>query len=366
MSTPVFASRLENLVLANVAEGMSQEDSDTDSHDDCYDVLDARSCRCRVWRFITADTSLPWGAQMAAFVYQLTFAVYVVAMIVVDSRTDFWVTTSEYWHMELVGLFVWTIEYCLRLWSCVEASEDQLDCGEAVCFRLRFMVRPMMLIDLVSLIALVVDLHIPTNRLRGASSLRMLRLVTLFRIERDFNFFGPVFAVVYLKRLQLLGTLGIAGTVLLVSAVIMFYVEAPSNANFDSVLKSMWWATTALTTVGYGDVVPETGIGRAVASVVAFLGIGMFALPAGIVASGFQEYADNLAALKLSRAMAKEGGAGRARQAAHSLQSHPLEDLLERFEQALEATERRLNARMDELQSEVVALRLEARSPQRI
>merc|ERR1712048_1315716 len=92
------------------------------------------------------------------------------------------------------------------------------------------------------------------------------------------------------KRAELAGTLGVAIIVLFIASVAMFYTEGPTQPDeFGSVAKCLWWATTALTTVDYGDVTPKSAPGKILASCVAFLGIGMFALPTSIVASGFQD-----------------------------------------------------------------------------
>merc|ERR1712232_709828 len=121
----------------------------------------------------------------------------------------------------------------------------------------------------------------------------MLRLLTLYRIERDFSFFRPVIGVLRNKRKELIATLGIAMFVLAIASVLMFYIEAPYNEQFSTVPHSAWWGVTALTTVGYGDVVPITLPGRIVACLVAFMGTGMFGLFAAILADGFREAIDD-------------------------------------------------------------------------
>eukprot|EP00929_Paragymnodinium_shiwhaense_P084332 TRINITY_DN4507_c0_g3_i1.p1 TRINITY_DN4507_c0_g3~~TRINITY_DN4507_c0_g3_i1.p1 ORF type:complete len:374 (+),score=25.73 TRINITY_DN4507_c0_g3_i1:121-1242(+) len=261
------------------------------------------SCRRLAWQFFYDDLNAPDHIQRASHIYQVLFALYVVALFMVDSTTEYWDTTRGYWIMQLVGAIMWGVEYVLRLWCCVERDPELPSRAARCLYRIREASTLIMIVDAISLIALTIDLVIASNELRGVASLRMLRLFTFFRIQRDFNFFGPVFYVIESKRAMLSATLGIALSLLLISAVVMFYIEAPSNEDFSSVPKSMWWATAALTTVGYGDVVPQTGGGRVVASLVAFLGIGMFALPTGIVASGFQEYAEANAAEKRRRGM---------------------------------------------------------------
>lgn len=258
------------------------EDVKLPLHSTCY-----QGCRQLTHGFLDTGAQAPAAVKRIATVYQLTWAVVIIVLFIADSTTAPTETSSAYWRAELTVAAVWGAEYLLRLWSCVEASH----CPPAAPCRARWREarRPMMILDLVSLISLAVDLRIESNAYRGVVALRMLRLLTLYRIERDFRMFGPVLTVLYDMKAQLVATLGIAALTLSVASVIMYYIEAPSNPKFDTVLKSMWWGTTALTTVGYGDAVPETGAGRVVASIVAFMGTGLFGLFAGILAEGFRE-----------------------------------------------------------------------------
>jgi len=215
-----------------------------------------------------------------------------VGLFILESNHDHTVTTEMHWRIELVVTIIWGVEYAARIWSCID--DPDLDsqslrrsgrCKARAMFSLRFM----SVMDALSLLSLVVDLSIESNNYRGVSALRMMRLLTLYRIERDFRIFSPVATVIMDKRAQLLATLGIAMFVLSVASVIMFYIEAPTNDQFSSVMLAMWWGVTALTTVGYGDIVPQTFLGRIVASIVAFMGTGIFGLFAGILADGFRE-----------------------------------------------------------------------------
>jgi len=248
--------------------------------------------RRTVHDFLSTSPNCPSWLWKASVFYHCICSITIIGLFVVDSTTAPTVTTSAYWRTECIMTGVWGIEYLLRLWSCVEDPTVSCDmetasgrCGA----RFRFSFRIMSILDSLSMVSLVVDLCIESNSYRGVSALRMLRLLTLFRIERDFGLLGPVLEVISDKRAQLLATLGIALFVLSISSVVMFYAEAPSNDEFGSVLMSMWWGVTALTTVGYGDIVPKTGIGRFIACIVAFMGTGLFGLFAGILADGFRE-----------------------------------------------------------------------------
>jgi voltage-gated potassium channel len=96
--------------------------------------------------------------------------------------------------------------------------------------------------------------------------------------------------VIKAKREELLITLSAIGILLLVSSTLMYYAEnATQPEAFSSIPKAMWWGVTTLTTVGYGDLYPVTPLGRFMGAIIAILGVGLFALPAGLLASGFSD-----------------------------------------------------------------------------
>jgi len=261
--------------------------SDDDLRDEEVGSLSLyRTCRKSVYFFLN-----PHFEEQATFstVYQIFAALMIIGLFIVDSTSPPSETTSLYWISELLLLILWSTEHILRLWSCVEHHATEECFWARIRVRLVFGIQPFMLIETVSLVSLVVDLSMQTNEYRGLAALRMLRLFTLYRIEREFNIFGPVIGVLVDKQKELLATLSIAALVLIMGAIVMFYVESATNDQFNTVAMSMWWCATALTTVGYGDIVPITVPGRILASLVAFMGTGMFGLFAAVLADGFRE-----------------------------------------------------------------------------
>uniref|UniRef100_A0A7S4QHC5 Ion transport domain-containing protein n=1 Tax=Alexandrium monilatum TaxID=311494 RepID=A0A7S4QHC5_9DINO len=345
--------------LSSASELSDGDTDDSSDMEDCAPTLPAESRPAPVsWRrtvhnFLTNSPEVPKALGIAAAVYQLGAAAMVIGLFIVDNVTDPTVTTKSYWRTELTFTLVWAAEYGLRLWSCVEELPPSKDRLEACRGRLFQAVRPMMLLDLCSLISLVVDLAIEENNYRGVAALRMLRLLTIYRIERDFQIFGPVIAVLTDMRAQLFATLGIAVLVLSVASIAMYYVEAPTNDEFHSVLISMWWCTTALTTVGYGDIVPKTTLGRVLASIVAFMGTGMFGLFAGIIAEGFRE------------AWNKDKRFQRRRQRASAAQQTPQggspRALLQPLEEMLRRRDAEMLLRLEKIELQVAQVRAEAR-----
>jgi voltage-gated potassium channel len=189
--------------------------------------------------------------------------------------------------LEVVSVIVFTIEYVLRLWSC---TADPVYRG-AIRGRIRYALRPSLLVDLVAILPSYIELFLP-----GALDLRFLRVLRLLRVFRLLRHgpFAEAFAtlvdVVRSKKVALLVSLTVVFVAMLVSAGAIYLVEHDEpGSQFTSIPRAMWWAVETITTIGYGDMIPTTAIGRIVAGFVAFLGICAVALPVGIVSSGYVE-----------------------------------------------------------------------------
>jgi len=176
---------------------------------------------------------------------------------------------------ERASIVVFGLEYALRVWACVE---EEAYGASGVGGRLRFALTPMMLLDLsVLVLPLYFDLR----------PLRVLRLLRLGRYSSRLRLFGDV---IRQKREELFVGLFVAIVLLIACSTAMYHVERGTpGGHFTSIPETMWWGVATLTTVGYGDVYPTTDLGKALGSLVALLGVGVFALPAGILASGFSE-----------------------------------------------------------------------------
>ncbi len=184
--------------------------------------------------------------------------------------------------IEYVSLGVFTAEYILRLWI---APESQIYIGKPEWFmRLKWIVSPAGLIDLVAILPFVaadlfdVDLRV----------VAMIRLLRFFKIARYSPGFSSLVEAVRAERHALVACLIILASVILISAGLLYVLEHEVQADkFGSIPDAMWWAVATVTTVGYGDVVPVTVMGRIVGAITMVTGLLMLALPAGIVATAF-------------------------------------------------------------------------------
>ena len=184
----------------------------------------------------------------------------------------------------IFSVAVFTVEYALRVWSCTVNPEF----GDPVRGRLRFMVTPLALIDLTA----VLPFYLPFVfvDLRFMRALRLFRLFRVLKLARYSDSLQTFVDVLKLKKEELLLMLFAIMILLVVSSSLMYDAEHEAQPDaFSSIPAAMWWGIVTLATVGYGDIYPVTPWGKFIGSIVVILGIGLFALPTGVLASGFAE-----------------------------------------------------------------------------
>eukprot|EP01006_Ploeotia_vitrea_P028571 TRINITY_DN61247_c0_g1_i1.p1 TRINITY_DN61247_c0_g1~~TRINITY_DN61247_c0_g1_i1.p1 ORF type:complete len:625 (-),score=90.84 TRINITY_DN61247_c0_g1_i1:100-1974(-) len=235
------------------------------------------------------------------------FEIFILTLIVANAAVMIWSSTHDTQDedkinksiplniLQIGSMIVFGLEYTARLWCCVEDIRYRDKC---LIGRLKWIIRPMSVIDLVAFLSFPFWLVAANDKVvwaRGASVLRLarlLRVLSLVRLERQLAAFHRLAGVLASARNELLVTLFVAGMCVVISASVIYYVENPTQPKeFSSIPQCMWWAVTTLSTVGYGDVYPISPAGKVVAGIVAFIGIGLFALPAGILGARFTEIA---------------------------------------------------------------------------
>jgi voltage-gated potassium channel len=183
---------------------------------------------------------------------------------------------------------IFTVEYILRLWTCT----INIRFKKPVIGRLGFAATPMSIIDLMAILPFYMPMLI--FDLRFVRVLRLFRLFRLFKLGRYSESLKKFGNVLKSKREELGITVFIVTMLLIFASSVMYHFENEAQpVAFSSIPKAMWWSVATLTTVGYGDVYPVTNIGKLFGSIIAILGVGMVALPAGILASGFAEEIKN-------------------------------------------------------------------------
>ncbi|XP_043275109.1 potassium voltage-gated channel subfamily KQT member 1-like isoform X1 [Venturia canescens] len=226
-------------------------------------------------------------------VYAISYHMIVFCMVFTCLVLSVFSTIDEYekeaglllYYMELVVVVWFSLEFCFRLWSSGCRSRYQTAVG-----RLKFLRRPFCIIDVITILASIVVLAMRSSgQVFAASALRGLRffqILRMVRMDRRGGTWKLLGSVVYAHRQELITTLYI-GFLGLIFASFLVYLAERDDEHFNNFAKALWWGVITLCTVGYGDAVPKTWQGKVIASFCALLGISFFALPAGILGSGF-------------------------------------------------------------------------------
>ncbi|XP_051503735.1 potassium voltage-gated channel subfamily KQT member 5-like isoform X6 [Myxocyprinus asiaticus] len=235
-----------------------------------YNVLE----RPRAWAFV-----------YHAFVFTLVFGCLVLSVFsTIPAHTQ--LSNHCLFILEFVMIVVFGLEYIIRIWSAGCCCRYRGWQG-----RLRFARKPFCVIDIIVLIASIAVVSagsqgniFATSALR---SLRFLQILRMVRMDRRGGTWKLLGSVVYAHSKELVTAWYIGFLVLIFSSFLVYLVEKEFNTQFATYADALWWGTITLTTIGYGDKTPQTWMGRLLSAGFALLGISFFALPAGILGSGF-------------------------------------------------------------------------------
>jgi voltage-gated potassium channel len=186
---------------------------------------------------------------------------------------------------DLFTVIVFTTEYALRIWCCVKNPLY----ADPLRGRIRYALSLYALLDVIALTPFYIPMIIPIE-FRLLRMLRFLRIFRVLRLGKYSNAFETFVDVLRSKKEEIVITVVMAMIILILAASTLYTDERDAQPEkFGSIPDAMWWAVVTLALVWYGDVFPITPLGKFFASIVAISAIGLFALPAGILASGFAE-----------------------------------------------------------------------------
>lgn len=228
------------------------------------------------------------------------FDIFITVTIVANILVTFLQTfdelaflTTVFKGVEYVTVFIFCVEYILRIWTAEYLYPDKSR-GRS---RLRFLVSFDGIVDLLTIV--------PVFFLSGFVIFRMLRVARifhLFRLNAKYDSFNVITTVLYEKRNQIISSVFIVLILMLASSLCMYSVEHDAQPTvFRNAFSGIWWSMSTLLTVGYGDIYPVTTLGRVMAICIAYLGVGVVAIPTGIISAGFVEQyqrKSNLSSLK--------------------------------------------------------------------
>lgn len=176
--------------------------------------------------------------------------------------------------IEVISVAVFSVEYLLRIWA---------------IGKFRAILSPYMVIDLLAILPFYLPLLIPID-LRFLRILRLSRIFRILKMARYSQAIQLLARVLKTKIPELIAVSALLAIVLVLISSFVFFAEHTAQPDkFSSIPDTLWWGIVTMTTIGYGDTFPITPIGKALAAMLALLGIGLFALPAGIISSGFIE-----------------------------------------------------------------------------
>ncbi|XP_029438175.1 potassium voltage-gated channel subfamily KQT member 1 isoform X3 [Rhinatrema bivittatum] len=252
-------------------------------------LLTRTNIQGRVYNFLERPTG--WKC----FVYHFTvFLIVLICLIFsVLSTIDQYsaLATGTLFWMEIVLVVFFGAEYVVRLWSAGCRSKYVGFWG-----RLRFARKPISIIDLIVVVASVIVLCVGSNGQVFATSairgIRFLQILRMLHVDRQGGTWRLLGSVVFIHRQELITTLYIGFLGLIFSSYFVYLaekdaVDGSGQTQFGSYADALWWGVVTVTTIGYGDKVPQTWIGKTIASCFSVFAISFFALPAGILGSGF-------------------------------------------------------------------------------
>lgn len=187
--------------------------------------------------------------------------------------------------VEIISVIIFSIEYLLRLY----VSDLTYPSSSKVKSAFKFIFSFYGLIDLLAILPFYLPSFIKVD-LRFIRVVRLMRFLRILKIGRYNNSLSLIYTVIKEKKAEMAMTGFVALLILIIASFLMYYTEGESQPDkFPNILSCFWWAIATLTTVGYGDVYPITGLGKFLSGIIAVLGIGLVALPTGLVSAGFME-----------------------------------------------------------------------------
>jgi voltage-gated potassium channel len=225
-----------------------------------------------------------WDKALNAFIIVLILLNVIVVML--ETVPSIFNANREAFQIfDIISVLIFTVEYILRVWS----STHEKRYAHPIYGRIKYMASGAAIIDLLAILPFYVHILIGLD-LRVLRILRLFRFLRLFRLTAYMKATKLIVNVFKATASQLLLSLLMALTLIIISSSLIYFAEHNAQPNvFTSIPATLWWSIVTLTTVGYGDMVPITAIGKLFTSVVLIAGVALFALPAGILTAGFLE-----------------------------------------------------------------------------
>ncbi|MGB3006392.1 MAG: ion transporter [Chitinophagaceae bacterium] len=219
-------------------------------------------------------------------IFIVTLIILNVIAVMLETVTSIHDKYNNFFHyFDLVSVIIFTVEYLLRVWS----SNHDPKYKHSIYGRLKYMISGAALIDLIAIIPFYIHAVVGLD-LRMLRILRLLRFFRLFRLTAYTKAAHLVLNVFKSRKDELSLAFILTSFLIVIASCLVYFTEHPVQPEqFSSIPATIWWAVVTLTTVGYGDIVPITILGKVFTVIILLAGVALLALPAGIITAGFLE-----------------------------------------------------------------------------
>ncbi len=241
--------------------------------------------RQQIFNLIDEDKKNSKGDFFVHYFISILIIINVIALFLESYEHINETYKTLFWFIEIFSIIIFSIEYIIRIWT-ADLAYPSIKPFKA---RLKYIFSFMGVIDLLSILPFYLPYIIKID-LRVIRVLRLFRLLRLLKLNRHSNSLKLIINVFKRTKSDILITVFIVSLLLILSATLMYNIENNAQPEaFANIGEALWWAVATLTTVGYGDIYPVTGIGKILSGIIALLGIGIVALPTGIISSAYIE-----------------------------------------------------------------------------
>ena len=211
-----------------------------------------------------------------------TIIVLSIISVVLETEKNIFYKFSEiFYYLNYFFAFFFAAEYSLRLFTCQYRKEFK-----GIEGKIKYIFSFYSFVDLIAFLPFFIFPEY--NELFLLRIFRLIRLLKLANFINKITFVRNVLNVLNLKKKEIIFSIAITIFIIFISAIVLYLVEGKQQPEaFGSILRAFWWATITLTTIGYGDVYPVTILGKIATIVISISGIGIVAIPTGIIAGGF-------------------------------------------------------------------------------
>ena len=244
--------------------------------------MNKKSLRKRIWEILEKGNSND-KVSFYTDIFLIALIVFNIIAVLLETVESIYSNYAlEFVIFERFSTIVFLVEYILRIWVCVEEKIK----NNKLITRLKYASTWPAIIDLLAVLSGLLPMIFEVD-LRILRALRMLRLL---KFSRYFKVMNLLLGVLKEEKQSFLAAMFLLTIAMLIASTGIYLFEKDAQPDkFSSIPEAMWWAIATLTTIGYGDVTPVTGMGKFFGAIIAIIGIGVVALPSGILASGFTD-----------------------------------------------------------------------------